>query len=171
MRFAGLSMVIATMVTGCDKILHALFACVKRTFENAFRKFPPIVWAFACLQFFRQRFFRSGSADCGHRFDLKLIGNLKFFTRSHVIESFHSMYHQTLVKALQGEILPRCAGIVRMRDRRLVVMIEKLPRNEYDENGSVLRPSFVRIDKQIEERLPMLRPATSVKRAPLLCVE
>src|SRR5438874_13296703 len=58
-----------------------------------------------------------------------------------------------------------------MRDRRLVVMIEKLPRNKHDKNGSVLCPGFVRIDEQIEKRLPIFSAATRVKGAPLLGVE
>jgi hypothetical protein len=32
-------------------------------------------------------------------------------------------------------------------------------------------PSFVRVDEQIEERLPMLRAATRIQRAPLLRIE
>jgi putative endonuclease len=42
------------MVTKCQKILHTLFASLKRPFENTFRNFPSVVRTLACLQFFRK---------------------------------------------------------------------------------------------------------------------
>src|SRR2546423_878544 len=91
----------AQIVAGSAELLLRF----ERSFENAFGKLAPIIRAFACLQFFRKYFFRSGSADCGHRFDLKLIGNLKLFARALVIESFHPMHHQPLMETLQREVL------------------------------------------------------------------
>src|SRR5438552_6088188 len=159
---------------GCAQIVAGsaeLLLRFERSFENAFGKLAPIIRALACLQLFRKYFFRSGSADCGHCFHLEFIWNLKLFARALVIESFHPMHHQPLVEALQREVLPRCPSVIGMRNRRLVIVIEKLSRNEHDQNGSVLCPGFVRIDEQIEERLPMFRATTRVERAPLLSVE
>src|SRR5438128_587927 len=92
----------AQIVAGSAELLLRF----ERSFENAFGKLAPIIRAFAGLQLFRKHFFRSRSADCGHRFDLKLIGNLKLFARAFVIEAFHPVDNETLMKALQRKIFP-----------------------------------------------------------------
>src|SRR5215831_11909767 len=50
-------------------------------------------------------------------------------------------------------------------------MIEILSRNEDDEHSGIFCPRLVRIDKKIEEYLPMLCAPTRIKRTPLLGIE
>ena len=85
------------------------------------------------------------SSDGRHCFHLEFIRYAQFFACPFVVESFHPMQHQTLLKALQREILPRRSGIVGVRDRWFVIVIEGLSRNEHDEHRSVFRPRLVRI--------------------------
>src|SRR5438105_18742 len=92
------------------------------------------------------------------------------FPAAFVIEAFHPMNHQPLVEALQREVLPRRSSIIRVRDRRLLVVLKFFAGNEHYENSSVFRPRLVRVDEQIEEGLPMFRAAPRIKRAPLLGV-
>src|SRR6476660_8821696 len=84
----------------------------ERSFKNAVRKFSPVIRTFAGLQFLRKQFFRTWPADGGHRFDLKVVRNPQFFAGAIVIEAFHPMHDETLVKALQCEIFPRCSTII-----------------------------------------------------------
>jgi len=81
------------------------------------------------------------------------------------------MHDETLLKALQCEIFPRCSAIIGMRDGPFVIMIKILSRNEHDQNGRVFRPCLVRVDEQIEERLSMFRAPARIKRPPLLRIE
>src|SRR5215813_4972081 len=113
-----------------QKSLHTLFASSKRSFENAVRKFSPVIWTFAGLQFLRKQLFRTRSADGGHRFNLKLVRNPQFFAGAIVIESLHPMHDETLLKALQCEIFPHRSAIIGMSNRRFIVMFESLARNE-----------------------------------------
>ena len=68
------------------------------------------------MQFLRKQFFRTRPADGGHRFHLKVVRNPEFFAGAIVIESLHPVHDQTLLKALQCEIFPRCSAIIGMRD-------------------------------------------------------
>ena len=139
--------------------------------KNAFRNLPPIAWNLATLQFFRKYFFLTGLAYGCHCFDMEFVGNLKFLACPIVIESLHPVHDQSLLEALQGEILPGSSAIIGMRYGRFVVILEIASRNEDDKNRCVLCPRLIRVDEQIEESLPVLRATVRLKCAPLLSVE
>ena len=51
-------------------------------------------------------------------------------------------------KSLESDkIFPGCPSVVRMRDRRFVILIKRLPREEHDEGRRVLCPTFVTFDE------------------------
>src|ERR687892_2668524 len=110
---------------------------LKRSFENAFRNFATIVRTFFLAQFFREQFLRSRPSDRGHGLDLKFVRDSQLFSRAFVIETLHSMHHQALVEALEGEIFPGRTGVVRMRNRWFIIVIKNFARNEHDQNRGI----------------------------------
>jgi len=49
---------------------------------------------------------------------------------------------ETLPTALQRKVLPRCAGVIRIRDRWFAAMIKGLPRDEEDKRGRIFCPGL-----------------------------